>query len=368
MAATVGERNGKPEVRWRTVAGKSKRRQCKTKRAADKLCNEINFLLDLGRDWAPPDSRRGAAPTVAKLGADYLADAGRRLSPKTVEGLRAAINSLVGFLSADEGAPAPVTSLSRDNLHRWHAAMLQDVDVRTAATKLARASGMWRWASEESDTWEDVVPRWRRVSAGMVPAPRRIPAPTLAQVDQAIAAAPVEWMRRLLTFMRYTGLRYNQVLRLDWADVHLAERRLTIRPELGKSKQERRGRVVPLHSGLADELAGWGRREGPLVTGQPSQISKDQRRRPWTLAGIEVRQPYHGVRHALASHLRSGGTPEDEIGYLLGHAGGVTGVYAFDAVSMWPRLVLAVESLPVVGAACVPGVSQLDTSRAKASK
>lgn len=355
--ASIEERDKSWRVRWRDLAGKPRSRRCPDRKTARRLKAEVERALALGGDWAAADSRSRTEPDVSAVVADYLADCARRLTAGTITNIRLTLGHLLDFLGPD--GPAPVALISRDNLHRWHGQQLGLVDVRTAATKLSRASAFWRWASQDSDAWESIVPRWRRVDPGSVPPGRPIPAPTLDEVDRAIAAAAYgpEWTRRTFLIQRFQGLRAGQIWRLDWSDFDLDGKRLTIRPELGKSRSEKRGRTVPLHPELAQEMAGWGLREG-LVIPLPS----DTRGRPktartaWRRAGVEVRQPFHGVRHAVATHLRVAGVAEDVVGALLGHAPTVTSAHYIDPAAMWPLLVDALALLPPVGVHRVSGV------------
>jgi integrase len=65
------------------------------------------------------------------------------------------------------------------------------------------------------------------------------------------------WQRRLYFLLRCTGLRVGKALELRWDDLRFEQGIAEIRPELGKSKQERRGPWIPLAQVLVAELAGW---------------------------------------------------------------------------------------------------------------
>lgn len=362
--ASVEKRGDGFRVRWRTLAGEPRSRQCPDRATARKLRAEIDREIASGRDWsAAPDRGPG---TVADLAADYLADCRRRLSPKTVRWKGCTLAGLIGFLSPGGEAPGPA-ALTRDNLHRWHASLLGERSRRTAAQYLSEAGSLWQWAFE-SDTWSSHVCPPRRLDPGPVPPPPRLPTPTLAQVDAAIEQArlvPVPTTARVMLIMRYQGIRAGQSMQLLWSDVDFEGLRMVIRPELGKSQQERRGRVIPLHPALAAEMAGWGRREGLLVGREVRQMQGRTLAMVWARAGFpDVPQPLHGIRHAVATHLRSTGTPEDIVGAILGHVQTVTGAHYVDPVAMWPMLVSAVSSIPPVGAR---GVSELDAHRRKSA-
>jgi integrase len=155
--------------------------------------------------------------------------------------------------------------------------------------------------------------------------------------------------------MRFTGLRKQQVMRLTWDDVDMENALLTVRPELGKSKQERRGRVVPISAHLVTELAGWGVREGFLVKtrGEARRIDNPALHRAWRESGAppEIwRQPCHAFRKGLISNLVGQGVAEHLVKALVGHARGVTGDVYTDTAAIMGVMREAVAKIPPIGA------------------
>ena len=73
------------------------------------------------------------------------------------------------------------------------------------------------------------------------------------------------WQRQLGIVLRFTGLRVQQAMGLTWDDVDLDRRLLRVRPELGKSDQEQRGRIMPVSEHLTDLLAAFDRHEEPWI-------------------------------------------------------------------------------------------------------
>ena len=138
---------------------------------------------------------------------------------------------------------------------------------------------------------------------------------------------------------------------LEWRDLDLARARLTIRPELGKSRQEKTGGVVPISAHLVDAAAGWGRREGLLIetTGDARRIDYAAFRRAWELAGVPQRQPFHPLRKAFASELRRQGVQTDVIARLVGHAQGTTADVYLDPYAMAEEMRAAVDLITAVG-------------------
>lgn len=348
--ASIEQRGGAFRVRWRTVAGDPRSRKCPDRQTARKLKAEVERAHALGRDWDPtPEIEDGR--DLESLAADYLIDCQRRLKASTCDRKLAVLGVFLEF-----AGPVPAAALSRPLLERWHGQLITRIARRTAAAYLGEGMQLWRWASEHED-WERIVQRPRAVDPGPVPASVAIPAPPLWAVDAAIGHAlesRAPWVGRLMTIMRYTGIRPGQARFLEWRDVDLQARTITIRPELGKTSQEQTGRTIPMHEALAEALAGWGRREGRIVGMHPKPHARPLER-IWRLAGHDARQPLHGIRHAVASVLRGAGIAEDIIGRIVGHAPTVTGGHYIDAASVWPMMVEAVALIPRIG---VPGVSK----------
>jgi integrase len=87
---------------------------------------------------------------------------------------------------------------------------------------------------------------------------------TEEELGQVIAAASPEW-RTFVRFLAETGLRVGEAIALQWGDVDLGRRRLTVRRrfykgDLAPPKSRYGKRTVPLSAGLAQEL--WSSRAG----------------------------------------------------------------------------------------------------------
>ena len=189
-------------------------------------------------------------------------------------------------------------------------------------------------------------------------------------MDLVVAAAEdilPDWYADALWLLRCTGLRNSQVMRLEWRDVDLEGRWLTIRGELGKTRAERRGRVVPMPEHLVDWLAGRGRRDGWLVAphlrrryAPPHEVE-----RAWRHAGLPEHlfrgrhqgHQVHAFRRGYESALLASGAPYRAVEYLVGHAMPGAGMAYVD-----PRWALPLQE----AVARVPertGVASLDAAR-----
>ncbi len=220
---------------------------------------------------------------------------------------------------------------------------------------------MWLWAWEH-ETWGEYFARPVSVDLPDAQPECSARAPSWAQVDEAIAVARrggrrgSSWYGDALEVSRYTGLRIGQVMRLEWADLDATAALLRIRPELGKSRGERRGRTVPLSSHLVASLTDW-RRSGGFIVTSPTlrrRLHYGTLRRIWRTTGVPSnlwRQPTHCARRAFVSgltHLRVRG---DVIAALVGHRAGITRDVYTDPVALLTQMRDAVALIPRVGSA-----------------
>ncbi|GMV27646.1 MAG: hypothetical protein AMXMBFR58_36770 [Phycisphaerae bacterium] len=193
----------------------------------------------------------------------------------------------------------------------------------------------WEWAYNE-DEWSASVPRPRSIEMRREEGELTV-APTWAEMDAVVRAFDQEaWHHKLGIVLRFTGLRVQQVMGLTWEDFDLERATLRVRGELCKSRQERRGRIIPISKHLVDILSGWGRREGFVITtnrrGRRERLARPRDLdRAWTRAGVRASawkgRPHHAFRKGFVSELRRAGADPDAVEYLVGHSLGLRGVY-----------------------------------------
>jgi integrase len=113
-----------------------------------------------------------------------------------------------------------------------------------------------------------------------------------------------------------TGLRRGELLALDWADVNVDAKRLTVRSAYTKSGKTRH---IPLNAEAASVLARWHKQTG----GKGRVFPHDSVRKAWeallTQAKIENFH-WHDLRHDFASQLVMRGVDLNTVRELLGHA------------------------------------------------
>jgi integrase len=371
MAAWVEKRANAITVRWK-FRGRYGRRKAPDLKTARRLIREIETCHALGEHWIPLDQSSPIDPCLTELFKDRIEQGRRTRKPNTLEGWRVSFVLFVDFLrlSKPRGRLA-FSSLNPRNLYSFHAWL---IDTRgngesTAALRLSAIRTTWSWASNNID-WIDHAPRYLEVEVPQAPPPRAKRSPTWTEVDEMITTLDqkrvscgsvprikqkAESSYRAAVIMRYTGLRMSQASALEWDDLNFEDRTLEIRGALGKSRHERRGRVIPVSGHLCDEMAGWGLRDGLIVGAEPlSRITLSHNiRLAWKASEVDpckwAGQTAHSLRRAFTSELVRGGADRFAVEILLGRSTGVGGDVYTDPRFVWDRLDHAVSLVTRIG-------------------
>lgn len=326
--ASVEKRGSRYAVRWRDPDGEQRFRLAPTRAAANELRREVEASVALGRRWEPPDAR--PRPRVRELGAAWLTSCARRLQPRTLVRYGQILDDFVGWVERRHGPRAGPEVLSVRLLEDYQADLAGDPGPRgvrsppTVFMHLNMVQAWWSWCAAR-DEYAGLVPPARSLELA-APATARREAPTWADMDAAILAA-TGWRREVAVVMRCTGLRVGQALRLRRED--LDGDRLVIRPELGKSRQERRGRTVPVAPALLDELrtrtlCDWSDPDWIVSCARADRVARaDDLERAWTAAGVPPARwrgrPDHSFRAGFQTGLLAQGARHLAVEYLVGH-------------------------------------------------
>jgi integrase len=148
------------------------------------------------------------------------------------------------------------------------------------------------------------------------------------EIDSLLVAAKgSHWYPMLLCALR-TGMRLGELSGLDWEDVDLNKRMITIRKSYVEGKlvspKSNRIRHIPIANDLGVVLAGL-RKSGGLVflrsSGAPVSTAH-----AWTQLRIVCKRAglrkigWHTLRHTFASHLVMKGVPIRAVQMLMGHS------------------------------------------------
>lgn len=341
--ATITKRGDTYLVRWYDIAGGRRSRTAPTKQAAKDLARDVEHQRALGREWAVREVHE--VPTLESVVKSYLTDRALTRRPQTVTAMGYLLGYAVDWIAAHTKTPEPTVSvLSRSLVSAYYASM-PELSEGTRQNRARQLLDLWRWA-DDCEEYEGHVARFRPIEFRPIEREPAI-APTWAECDAVIAAIGDKFgpggmldgservSYRAAVVMRYTGLRIGQALGLTWDDVDLEDRTIRVRGELGKSRQERGGRTIPICEPMALELAGWGKREGLLV-GSPwvgnvrkllvlavNRCVSAKTVRAAAFTG----QTCHAFRKAFVTELRRAGVANDAVEYLVGHSAGVRAYY-----------------------------------------
>lgn len=345
-------------VRWRDPDGKQReRRGIPDKRTAEQLAKDVEASVSQGFRWEPRDARQ--VPTLWDLAEELLSECKvRGLRPRSVQRKAQSIGVWLRWLEDRLGRAPECRDLSRQMLVELAEALAspetgRHLHGRSSSTihkHVAEVELAWKWMWDRADEEGYPCPRPRSIGLRRPP-PRQRPAPSWKDMDRVCEAAAslplrassrercgldIHPLHRTAVLMRYTGLRVQQVMQLKWEDFDLCAAVMVVRPELGKSRQERRGRVVPVSEHLVDEMKAW-ERVGDYVVPtwqggeSPRTVRARDVRRAWKVAGVDPavweKRPDHAFRAGLQSGLKRLGADDEAVKQLVGHARGVRDRY-----------------------------------------
>lgn len=349
--ASIAKRGAKHLVKWRDPDGAQHTRSCPDLKTARTLKLEVEQARALGRRWREPDAVK--APSLIRAQKAYLAYRKTRKRESTTELDGVAIRRFTVWSGRQRGQQT-VSRLTVDALRDFDVSLRGELCDRTANAYVLVIRRWWAWLFGSSEFRAHLEPAPESGALDLPEVAWAPPhAPSWAEMDRAVGHA-TGWLHLALSFMRYTGLRQSQVMRLRWEDVDLDDSTLTIRPELGKSKQERAGRTVPISHHLVALL-----RNEPLTPGWIVAPRKRERRidsrlaaECWSRSGVPTKvwkgHPDHAFRYGITTGLDQLGADRDSVERLVGHAVGGARAFYLDTRQA-SRLRETVDLIPAVG-------------------
>jgi integrase len=341
MASIDKRRNGY-RVRWRDPDGRARSRQCPNHTTAKSLAREVEEANASGRRWEPRDAC--PRPELQVIFRAYMRDANRVLRPQTAIRYARALDQFIRWTEcrfANQRGPITADILSKHTLAEWYedlAKMGRHGRPRSPATcrKLVEVLQLaWAW-SYDDDVFGEFVPRPRKLR---MPREDGMPtiAPTWAEMDACILHC-TGWRSELAILLRFTGLRVQQAMGLRWDDFNLDRATLRVRGELGKSQQERRGRIIPVSAHLVDRMRTWDHHTSWVIQSSRAKGGDRERmarardmERAWSRAGVRkdayCKRPHHAYRKGFVSELKRARADVDAVEFLVGHSLGLRGVY-----------------------------------------
>lgn len=344
MASITKRRDGY-RVRWREPDGRTGSRQCPDLVTAKNVKIEVERALAAGRRWEPRGVRE--VPSVEVVLTEFLKDYARKNEVSSAVLMGRTFDVFLRWLDRHRrrGEPVRVDVLSKTLLADFYDALAapnqhgRKRSKYTLKRMVQRIQAAWAWAANE-DEYMEFVPRPRTLPMGVDPGKLTV-APTWEEMDRCIAAATGP-TKQLAIVLRFTGLRVQQAMRLRWGDVDLKHHLLMVRRDLGKTLQEKKGRVIPLSGHLIKELETWEHRDGWLVpsnrTGKDARLARQRSmRRAWKRANVRPEvwtgESHHSFRNGFVSGLKRLKADDEAVEYLVGHSLGLRGLYT-DAAAL----------------------------------
>jgi site-specific recombinase XerD len=132
---------------------------------------------------------------------------------------------------------------------------------------------------------------------------------TPAEITRLLASASPDFVPSL-AIGAFAGLRSAEIERLEWSDIHLAEKFIVVGAAKAKTAARR---IVPIHDNLAEWLAPYAQRQGNVWMGTHEEFYESQQEtagatkiEPDTEKGIKEQKPVkwkaNGLRHSYASY------------------------------------------------------------------
>ena len=224
-----------------------------------------------------------------------------------------------------------VQDLDVDLVKRYKCARMEQVDASTTRQALTVIRAFCTWAVEEGYLEEnptDYVSNPKVTPPNPDPLSREQIHQLIAAIDQPPRTHKHTWRRnrRAVCLMLYAGLRKAEAAGLEWRDVDLERRTLTVRREVAKGGKSR---VLPICDELLEELKAAPRRElhwAVVDQGEGEGAGKPLKAKSlghlcerW-LAGRGVRIHAHQLRKTFATELHMRDEDIATIQRLLGHA------------------------------------------------
>ncbi len=338
------------QVRWRDPDGTQQQDTVHSTQARDELLADVQRCEDLGIRYEPRGLRE--EPDFNALAKAWIRELNQAQQPGSVRVMGHRLDLIERwFRSKRPGGPVRLSMFSKARALEMHAEL--DGFEGTARKETSRLKIvqsfmlLWKWATTEA-AFRAFTPPLEAIKLRK-PKNQRTRAATWHVLDKVVAESHGRH-RELLMLIRYTGLRVDQVMQLKWSDVDLE--RATLWVGTGKTDE---ARLIPISPHLVAELAGWGRREGYLVS-QGLKTSREARGRDvWRFferAGVDPiywkQRPHHAFRKAFISNLKAALVDPEAVEVYVGHDIGIRGVYADE----WAFDLEAVaKAIPKVGEA-----------------
>jgi len=203
--------------------------------------------------------------------------------------------------------------ITKDDLQDWYSELLHQLAPTTIKGILRLAKAFFKENEIEPNPIDFLkCPKITRTER---------PFWTLEEISKILEAAPDDANHRFWVIMAFGGLRAQEAVDLDWNDLDLNKRTLTIRNGKGN-----KSRIIPLHQVILEELAQTDvlERRGEIIKGLKTHPYARLLVLQRTVKNWKFQAPgpatLHRFRHSFASNLIRNGANIKSVQLLMGHA------------------------------------------------
>jgi len=154
------------------------------------------------------------------------------------------------------------------------------------------------------------------------------------QQGELIEAIQDVWLREIVIFALMTGTRLGEIMNLQWSDVNLATKTITIKSSLSYQVKTGKLRTIPMNETVFSLLNEKSVKEGLVFKGMKGKRANanfvsEKFRECVRKNGFDKRLHFHSLRHSFASVLVKKGASLFQVQKLLGHSSpSITEIYA----------------------------------------
>jgi integrase len=237
--------------------------------------------VSAGVQPAPRPTSRKVGDVAEDLLAAKLADG---LSKRYLETLRSHLRRFAAVVDT------AIDSVSIGQIETWLRS--QDVGPRARNNMRASVITLFRFARKQgylargTPTEADEVSRAKEIGG-------KIGVLTPAALETVLSKAP-DHVRLFVLFGAFTGMRSSEILRLDWADVNMQRRFITVAPQKAKTATRR---LVPIFPNLFSWLHRYANATGTLFGSR-----RDAANAIAFAKSCGVEWPNNALRHSYATY------------------------------------------------------------------
>jgi len=226
------------------------------------------------------------------------------------------IKHFTDFIKADKLGAVTATRLEAYKTHRREQGVKASTINRELNTIKAMLNKAVAWGA---------LPQNPAKSVQKFKEPRRQVRYLSKDEVRTVLKAADERLRPILETFLHTGLRRDELIHLQWADIDLKSRVLSVQSKDDWHPKDYEVRHIPLTARLAQVLQDYPRREGAFIftNGRGESLDGNVLSRDFRLFFRELgikNASVHTLRHTFASHLVMNGTDIYTVQKLLGHS------------------------------------------------